>query len=246
MRVKYLAGLVCLNVVFTIPLQGKDVPKEFKQKLFDRYDQKQVVCVPGGMVVGLAQRERAFGVGTADFGVRYTHFHESVEIPRRVRNEESIDDRTFASVSAEPDSIRRIGPAERLLISKMYLHGKSIELELMPISATSLGRSARTAGEVRRYGLEFAFNFPPTVMESGDYDTIVREINKYLLPADEYKEKAEAAKKIEIQPGMSKDEVIKSMGEPLKTLVFGKKTILKYADVTIELEDDKVTELKAN
>jgi len=231
---------------FAISLRAKDYPEEFKQKLFDQYDQKQVVCVPGGMVVGLAQRDRAFGVGKASFGVIYTHFHESVEIPKRVRNQESIDDRTFASVTAEADSVRRIGPAERLLVSKLYLHSKSIELELMPISATSLGRSARTQGEVRRYGLEFAFNFPPTVMESGDYDTVVREVKKYLLSADEYKEKAEAAKKIEIQPGMSKDEVIKSMGEPLKTLVFGKKTILKYADVTVELEDDKVAELKAN
>ncbi len=36
------------------------------------------------------------------------------------------------------------------------------------------------------------------------------------------------------------------LGEPLKTFVFGNKTILKYQDITIELEDNKVVEVKAN
>jgi hypothetical protein len=42
---------------------------------------------------------------------------------------------------------------------------------------------------------------------------------------------------------MTKEEVIKALGEPLKTIVFGQKTILKYQDPigTIELQDDKVT-----
>ncbi len=33
--------------------------------------------------------------------------------------------------------------------------------------------------------------------------------------------------------------------EPLKTIVFDKKTILKYQDITVELEDNKVVEVKA-
>ncbi len=64
--------------------------------------------------------------------------------------------------------------------------------------------------------------------------------------ADIARQKAEAAKKLEIQPGMTKDEVIKALGEPLKTIVFGNKTILKYQDITIELVDNKVVQVKAN
>jgi tetratricopeptide (TPR) repeat protein len=52
--------------------------------------------------------------------------------------------------------------------------------------------------------------------------------------------------KVEIQPGMSQEEVKRALGEPIRTIVFGKKTILKYQDITIELEDNKVVEVKGN
>ena len=234
-----------LGAVFAVSLTAKDPPEEFKKKLFDKYDQKLLICLPKGIVVGLPPKDYV-GFGKRNFGVGYNHFHEAVALPKRAKDLESIDDRTFVVVAADADSIRRIAADEKMKVTKLYLHDDSIEMELRPISATSLGRSERTGGTTRPYGVEFYFMFPKTVIESGDYDTVVREVNKYLLPVDEYKDVAEAAKKIEIQPGMSKDEVIKSMGEPAKTLVFGKKTILKYTDVTIELEDDKVTELKAN
>ena len=39
---------------------------------------------------------------------------------------------------------------------------------------------------------------------------------------------------------------MKALGDPLKTITFGKKTILKYQDVTVELEENKVVEVKAN
>ena len=241
----HLTVLLLVIAAFALSLRAKDYPEEFKQKLFGRYDQKHLICLPAKVVVGLPPKDY-IGFGPRDFGVEYTHFHESVDLPKWVRDRESIDDRTYLRVYADSDSVRRIASDERVRVSKLYLYGGRVEMELMPVSATSLGRSSRTEGATRPFGLMFKFWFPKSVIESGDYDTVVREINKYLLPVDEYRSVAEAAKKIEIQPGMSKDEVIKSMGEPLKTLVFGKKTILKYADVTIELEDDKVTELKAN
>ncbi|MCJ7504227.1 MAG: outer membrane protein assembly factor BamE, partial [Acidobacteriia bacterium] len=61
-----------------------------------------------------------------------------------------------------------------------------------------------------------------------------------------YKQASDAQTKVDIQPGMSKEDVIKALGEPQKTITFGKKTILKYQDLTIELEENKVVEVKAN
>ena len=54
------------------------------------------------------------------------------------------------------------------------------------------------------------------------------------------------SKQIEIQAGMTREAVVKALGDPQKSIVFGTKTILKYADVTITLEDNKVVEVKAN
>jgi len=45
---------------------------------------------------------------------------------------------------------------------------------------------------------------------------------------------------------MLEDSVIVKLGEPQKRIQFGKKTILKYPDITIELEDDKVTTVTAS
>jgi hypothetical protein len=245
MKTSYAAVCVLFGAVFVVSATANAPGDEFKKKLFDRYDQKQLIFLPNRVVEALALNDDV-GFGLRNFGIEYNHFYESVEIPKRVRDGESVDERTYVGVFAEPSSVRRVGPGEKVKATKFYVRRDRVFLELMSISATSFGRSSRTGGKVQPFGLEFKFWFPKSVLESGDYDTVVREINKYLLPVDEYRDVAEAAKKIEIQPGMSKDEVIKAMGEPLKTVVFGKKTILKYADVTIELEEDKVSELKAN
>ncbi len=45
---------------------------------------------------------------------------------------------------------------------------------------------------------------------------------------------------------MSKDEIVASMGEPLKTITFGKKMTLTYKEVAIELEDNRVVNVKPN
>ena len=62
----------------------------------------------------------------------------------------------------------------------------------------------------------------------------------------EIQEEAGTHTRIEIQPGMSKDEVLKVLGAPQREIVFGNKTILRYADITVELVDNKVVEVKAN
>ena len=51
---------------------------------------------------------------------------------------------------------------------------------------------------------------------------------------------------INITAGMTKDEVTAKIGQPHKSVVFGEKTIFKYADITVEFLADKVVEVKAN
>ena len=92
---------------------------------------------------------------------------------------------------------------------------------------------------------KFTFEFPPNVMTSGDYETVVREVNKYLLPVSEYRTALQPAR-IEIRPGISQDEVINALGPAQQTVVFGKKTILNYPGISVELEDDRATDVKAH
>ena len=45
---------------------------------------------------------------------------------------------------------------------------------------------------------------------------------------------------------MSKEEVVKMMGEPAKSSTFGKRTTLTYKEVTITLEENRVVDVKPN
>lgn len=53
-------------------------------------------------------------------------------------------------------------------------------------------------------------------------------------------------REINIKAGTTKDEVIAKLGQPLRSVVFGDKTIMKYSDITIELLKDKVVDVKTN
>ncbi len=77
---------------------------------------------------------------------------------------------------------------------------------------------------------------------------VLRQSNPAKTPEQQKAAAAEQArevpKNVEIEPGMTKEDIIKALGEPLKTIAFGQKTILNYEDLTIELQDNKVTNVK--
>src|SRR5439155_27291750 len=121
---------------------------------------------------------------------------------------------------------------------------------LVSRSITRFGRSPRT-GEKTFFGVKFTFVFPLSIMSSGDYDAVVQEINKYFLPVSEFwaalhaaEERRTATRRAEIQPGMSEQDFIRVIGAPERIVVFGNKTILTYPDISIELENNRVVDVK--
>jgi predicted Zn-dependent protease len=86
-----------------------------------------------------------------------------------------------------------------------------------------------------------------SVATTTEFDTLRQRISG--LPGGSSKPEtkpAEARTKIEIRTGMSKAEVIQILGAPQKEIVFGSKTILRFADITVELVGGKVVDLKPN
>jgi hypothetical protein len=45
---------------------------------------------------------------------------------------------------------------------------------------------------------------------------------------------------------MSEEEIINVLGPPQQTVVFGKKIILNYPGISLELEDNRATDVKAH
>ena len=181
----------------------------------------------------------------ANFGVEYTHFNESIAVPQNYRLQEQLDERTFGDSDALAAALERLVPGERLYVSEFYTSRNGLVFYLVSPSITRFGRSPRP-GEKKFFGVKFTFEFPPNVMTSGDYETVVREVNKYLIPVSENRTAFETAPRIEIQPGISQQEIINALGPPQKTVVFGKKTILNYPGISVELEGDRATDVKAH
>jgi hypothetical protein len=261
MRSRYWVGIFLLALSSRV-LLATDTPKDLKDKLEARYKQQKLKVVPSKITVGTYE-QGGFTLDDLDFRVHYDHFSPGVEMPARYQKRDLFDEHTTQLTvgnltgpapvfdSTEPGEILE---CKRLAVRKM---GKVVAVDLMlsSISAQRLAAKSQTA-PVRRgsaFGVHFRFLFPSEVFESGDYEKVVREINPYFLPVAEYdasiaaaSKTAEDAKNVNIQPGTSREQVVKSLGNPLKTITFGKKTILKYKDITVELEEDKVTDVKAN
>ena len=220
--------------------------KELEQRLFERYDRKDVVCILPGVVVGL---DISTGL-QPNFGVKYTHFGGTLTIPDKYRVQEQLDERTFGESSVQAAWLDRLAPGERLSVSDFYTSRNGLVFYLISLSDTPF--QSVTSERRRFFGVKFTFEFQPNVMESGDYEAVVREVNKYFLPVGEYREALRAAeeqrkapRRIEIQPGISEQEIIATLGVPEQTIVFGSKTILNYPGISVELQDNRATDVKA-
>jgi len=92
-------------------------------------------------------------------------------------------------------------------------------------------------------------NFGPG-FEGLTVDQVDKKLAAVIAPEAYLAEQAKAAQASASAPktaslGMSKDEVVKALGQPTKILSLGEeKTILVYPDVKITLVKDKVTDMQ--
>lgn len=250
--------LVCLlSVICTCVAAASDVPKALKEKLESRYKGRKVSVVVPQIVVGIYQES---GLLDNEFTVHYDHFYPSVQLPGKYQKRNNLDERTTEEVTGNAQVIDQMATGETLQVLAIAVFKRGHDLYMVDLMlrvlaakrlATSVATSAAGYEHVDKlpFGVHFRFIYPLEVAERGDYETVVHEIDRYVLPEEEYRQSlvsaAQAAKHVELQPGMSKDDVLKVLGQPQKTVVFGKKVILKYPEITVELEDDKLVSVKA-
>ena len=248
-------------------------PEELKKLLQARYDGQIVVSMVSGLYAGEQEKSLILGLGKGDNAMLWNHYHDSIAIPKRIPSStkdflgkkpsdlHQLDERTFGGLS-QGLNVSQIEKGESLKVRKLYGHDRDVEFVL---STTSLGHlrdidmqkaSTRTStrvsgGEVRQqtsvegFGMIFRFYFDKDrVMKAANYAAVVGEIDKYFLPQQEAKAAVAAEKNIEIDPGLSEEEVIKRLGQPLRAIRVGNRKSLKYQEMTVILTDGKVTEVK--
>ena len=244
---------------------------DIKKQLFSRYDGKNMKVVTEKILVAPMD---SVGGNPLAYVVNYDHFAPPIPKnawPEKYTYRNLLDEFTTEEVKAGAPVTDPLTPGEMLLVCRFYVNrGKYGPMIDMYMTALNGKRTARnnvysTDGSllgrnIMAYGVHLRFNIPDPAAGTTNEDylkTVTGIIDKYVMPADAYdarvkadeasqKARADAAKNVNIQPGMSKDEVVKILGEPVKAVSFGEKTILKYNDLSVELRDGKVVDVKMN
>ncbi len=252
-------------------IAGKD--DALKRRLFDRYDKKQLTIVHDKVLVALLHEGlggSGRGTNILEYSVNYDHFanFSKDQWPNKYKTRNLLDEYTTEEVEAGAAYTDALTPGEMVQVRLFYVnYSKSgvlaLDLYVVPLAGK---RTASTqniysdggAGVSWKvdWGCHFRFIIPPKAPQASDaeyFKYITETIGRYFLPTQEYLdakktalEVEKSAKNVELRPGMSKEEVLKALGEPEKAVVFGAKTILKYRDLTVELEGNKVVNVKTN
>jgi hypothetical protein len=255
----------------TVEVHAEDFPIALKEKLFARYDQKNLTVLREKFLVTMLNGP---GGDLLSYSINYDHFDPAFtqkDWPKQYRKRNLLDEQTTEEVESGASFTDPMSIGEMLRVRKFYIKSNKtttiMDFFLVALEGKRVARERAIYenGEVgtpgkRDFGFHFRYLLPSfeAVKDSGYsedkyYDEAVKELSRYFIPTDEYlstkrasSETAEAQKNIELQPGMSKEDVVKLMGEPLKSVTFGKKTTLTYKDLSIILEDGKVVDVKPN
>ncbi len=244
---------------------------ELKAALRERYNSKVLLAVVSGLSAGEYKKE-LFGRG--DASLFWHHFHSSIKVPnrvasglnfmgRKVTDMDQLDERTFGDLD-KGFNVSPIQKGEPLKVYKFYVTSDAVEFHLTPtrvghnrdmdinkasMETTTTIRDDRIQQKVTmgRFGLGFSFYFDKnSILKAGNYDAIVTEINKYLLPKDEAEKAIADERNIQVDVGMDETEILKKTGQPIKTIQVGNQKFLKYSEMTVIIKDGKVAEVKVN
>jgi len=255
--------VTCAVLCFCTAVAASDLSNAIKEQL----DGKVFVVMVSGLKAGEYQAQ-TFGPGKA--GLVIYHFDKSIEpIPEKVKagglfsskvaDLNPLDKRTFMELKSGLN-ITELKKGERVKVNKFYMRSDYVELQLTPLdphledldvnkasgsSRTSFSRfGSSTRTRVAGFGLDFVFLFDDKVLEASDSEAILNEIGRYLAPPDKAEELLAQANSIEVNIGMTEEELIQNLGQPLKSIKVGEQKVMKYKDITVTLKDGKVVDVK--
>lgn len=233
------------------------------------YDGKTFVVAVPGLLAGEYQKQT---VGPGQAGLVLYHFHKSIDpLPKSVRSGglvatqisrlNQLDDRTFTELKSGLN-VTKLAKGEQVRVNKFYMRSNFVDLHLEPLDPSHLqdldydkasrrsrttisGNQASTRVRVAGFGLRCLFFFDDEkVIQAGDLKAITDEIGKYFVPVGEAAKLKAQEENVELNIGMSEEEVIQKLGQPLRSIKVGNDKVLKYKDLTVTLKNGKVADVK--
>ncbi len=150
-------------------------------------------------------------------------------------------------LSGDKDQEIKLG--EKFYVNAVYVGSDVVSLGLLSVAMLP------TAKKTGQLWMSLAFFFPKDVLQRGDITPIYQAIDPWLLPEGSfqpgYVERAPAvaaapapppapAAPAELKPGMEREQIIATLGAPLKEASFGSKTWLTYPGMVVVLERGKL------
>ncbi len=242
------------------------VPPELKAKLFARYDQENLNVAHNKILVAPLNGQRG---NVLSYCVNYDYFYPTfTDWPKKYQQRNRIDPQTTEEVESSARLTDALNMGEMLRVDKLYVLDTPkgnlvIDFYLIALDGKRIARLQNRYANGEQgvpfkvdFGFHFRFTIPPKSPAAPDgdyYQEVCRVISGYFIPTDEYLKQAAGAvqteqtrKDVQLKPGMSEQDVVRALGEPQRRVEFGKKTLLRYADLTIEFEDGKLIEVKTN
>lgn len=148
--------------------------------------------------------------------------------------------------SGKKDQEIRVG--EKFYVHSVFVGSDVISLGL--VSVALIPTPTRTG----QLWTTLSFFFPKVVLERGDITPIYKTLDQWILPEGAfqpgYSEPVVASAPVaprvvaapsDLKPGMEKEQVIATLGAPLKETSFGSKTWLTYPAMVVVLDQGKLT-----
>ena len=153
--------------------------------------------------------------------------------------------------SGKKDQELRVG-------EKFYVHSVFVGTDVISLGLVSVALIP-TASRTGQLWTTLSFFFPKEVLGRGEITAVYKEVDQWLLPEGAfqpgYSEPVMAqpsstaapmaprvvAAPSDLKPGMEKEQVLATLGPPLKEASFGSKSWLTYPGMVVVLEQGKLT-----
>lgn len=129
---------------------------------------------------------------------------------------------------------------------RLYVHSVYVGRDVIVLGLLS-ARLVTTPGGTGRLWASASFFFPEETLARADAGAVFRVLDQWLLPEGQRAVAAEPAPEppppppTDLQPGMTRDEVVAVLGAPRREVSFGTRTWLTYPALVVLLEDGKLS-----
>ena len=152
------------------------------------------------------------------------------------------------------DKDMALAPGEKFYVTSVYVGSDVVSLGL--VSTRVISGNNKTA----QVWASLNFFLSKEILEQGDIGKVYPVIDQWLLPEGAgsagvgvpaqppptLSTASSPSSSIELKTGMTRDEVVKSLGSPVQEVSFGDTHWLTYAGLTIALDHDKLASVERN